>query len=122
MTELSGIKYAGRENNFERDYAATIAEMVALPGNGLKFPPMFIAMCGETGKTYLYNKNNTVDATLGKWREIVIVGDDGNISVGGDPADPNGGEAVNLSASKPVILTQAEYDALYATKDDPDTE
>ena len=62
------IGYSGSRNNFERDYYATIADMVAVKKT--RMPTMFIAMCGETGKAYLYNRNNTVDATTGRWREL----------------------------------------------------
>ena len=62
------IGYSGSRNNFERDYYATIADMVAVKKT--KMPTMFIAMCGETGKAYLYNKSNEVDETLGLWREV----------------------------------------------------
>ena len=82
MTELSGIKYSGRENNFERDYFATLADLVAAPGNGMNFPKMFIAMCGETGKAYLYDKNAVADATLGKWQELPLGGGAGTSGPG----------------------------------------
>ena len=62
------IGYSGSRNNFERDYYATIADMVAVKKT--KMPTMFIAMCGETGKAYLYNKSNEFDETLGLWREL----------------------------------------------------
>ena len=87
------IGYSGSRNNFERDYYATIADMVAVKKT--KMPTMFIAMCGETGKAYLYNKSNEFDETLGLWREI------------------GAGEVNPLKYS---LLTQEEYDAL-VTKD-----
>lgn len=70
MTSLSGIQYEGRENNFERDFYSTIEAMVAAASNPRNFPPMFIAMCGETGGVYLYNKNNEAIEGLGKWRAL----------------------------------------------------
>ena len=33
-------------------------------------PDVFYAVNDETGKIYIFNKNNIADATLGKWREI----------------------------------------------------
>ena len=33
-------------------------------------PDVFFACNDETGKIYIFNKNNIADATLGKWREI----------------------------------------------------
>jgi hypothetical protein len=102
MTKLSGVQYTGRENNFERDYYATVAEMVAAPGNGRNCPPMVIAMCGETNKAYLYKKENEEDATLGKWRAISIATDESG--------------TVLPEAKAPLVLTAAEYEAL-ETKD-----
>ena len=66
------IGYSGSRNNFERDYYATVADMVAVKKT--RMPTMFIAMCGETGKAYLYNKSNEVDETLGLWRELDVGG------------------------------------------------
>lgn len=105
MTKLSGIQYSGRENNFERDYYATVAEMVEATANTRNFPPMFIAMCGETNKAYLYKKENEVDETLGRWRPF---------STGS-----NAEGTVVPEAKAPVILTAAEYEAL--AEKDPET-
>jgi len=54
--------------NFSRDIFATLDEMKNY--NTRRLPEMYIASCIETKKIYLYNKENTVDANLGKWREI----------------------------------------------------
>jgi hypothetical protein len=35
-----------------------------------KMPNIFIATCEETGKLYIYNKQNEDDEVLGKWREV----------------------------------------------------
>lgn len=63
-----GYSYSGSDNNFDRDYFPTIEAMKSVKAP--KMPQMFIAMCGETGKAYLYNKANTATEDLGKWEEI----------------------------------------------------
>ena len=64
---LDSFNYQGKNQNFARDSFKTIADMVAYPETSL--PDIFTATNEETGKQYIYNVNNTVDATLGKWRE-----------------------------------------------------
>ena len=61
------------ENNtinpdFTRSMFNTVAEMKAVPKKTM--PYIYIATCKETGKAYIYNKNNEIDETLGLWREI----------------------------------------------------
>ena len=73
LTLGSGIDYQGTENNFARDYFENLADMVAMRAKSL--PKMFIAMCGETGKAYLYNKSAEADEALGKWRELPLGGE-----------------------------------------------
>lgn len=60
--------YSGTKQNFDRDSYATLAEMKAVKTK--KMPSIFHATCAETGKLYIYNKTNTDDEILGKWREI----------------------------------------------------
>ena len=64
----ANFDYKGPLANFERDSYATLSEMVSVNENYL--PNVFIGVCFETGKAYLYNKSNTINPTLGKWREI----------------------------------------------------
>jgi len=75
------MSYEGKGNNFERDYFEVLQNVLdpdtgEIIKKGLvnvsdrKMPEMFIAMCGETQKIYLYNKSNDVDPVLGKWREV----------------------------------------------------
>lgn len=54
--------------NFTRDMFETKAEMKAFEEFNL--PPIFISVCREDGLIYLYNKNNMVDETTGKWRAV----------------------------------------------------
>jgi hypothetical protein len=67
MKITENFDYLGSKQNFERDSYATIADMVSVRAKDL--PDIFIATCKETGKLYIYNKDNDVDETLGKWRE-----------------------------------------------------
>ena len=60
--------YSGAKPNFERDSYTTLAEMVNVNEDFL--PKVFIGVCLETGKAYLFNKSNEVDPVLGKWREF----------------------------------------------------
>lgn len=60
--------YSGTKQNFDRDSYATLAEMKAVKAK--KMPSIFHATCAETGKLYIYDKTNTDDEILGKWREV----------------------------------------------------
>lgn len=68
MQLTENFSYIGRKQNFERDSYATLAEMKAVKAKLM--PSIFHATCEETGKLYVYNKQNTDDETLGKWREV----------------------------------------------------
>ena len=68
MKITENFTYIGTQQNFERDSYATLAEMKAVVDK--RMPDIFTATCKETGKFYIYNKNNEVDETLGKWREL----------------------------------------------------
>ena len=54
--------------DFTRSMFNTIAEMKAVSKKTM--PYVYIATCKETGKAYIYNKNNEIDETLGLWREF----------------------------------------------------
>lgn len=62
------FKLQKRAQNFERDSFLTLQEMRDFNPNYL--PDIFTATCKETGKFYIYNIDNTIDSTLGKWREV----------------------------------------------------
>ena len=70
MKVTENFEYIGTSQNFERDSYLTLAEMKAVADK--RMPDIFTATCKETGKFYIYNKNNEVDETLGKWRELSI--------------------------------------------------
>ena len=74
MKITENFEYIGTQQNFERDSYTTLAEMKAVVDK--RMPDIFTATCKETGKFYIYNKNNEVDETLGKWREISVDSDD----------------------------------------------
>ena len=74
MKITENFTYIGTQQNFERDSYATLAEMKAVADK--RMPDIFTATCKETGKFYIYNKNNEVDDILGKWRELSIDSDD----------------------------------------------
>ena len=73
MKITENFTYIGTQQNFERDSYATLAEMKAVVDK--RMPDIFTATCKETGKFYIYNKNNEADEALGKWREISIDSD-----------------------------------------------
>lgn len=54
--------------DFTRSMFSTVAEMKAVSKKTM--PYVYIATCKETGKAYIYNKNNEIDETLGLWREL----------------------------------------------------
>ena len=74
MKITENFTYIGTQQNFERDSYATLVEMKAVVDK--RMPDIFTATCKETGKFYIYNKNNEVDEILGKWRELSIDSDD----------------------------------------------
>lgn len=46
----------------------TLAQMKALDDAGM--PDKYFTICQDDGKLYLYNKDNTVDETTGKFRKM----------------------------------------------------
>ena len=54
--------------DFTRSMFNTVAEMKVVSKKTM--PYVYIATCKETGKAYIYNKNNEIDETLGLWREF----------------------------------------------------
>ena len=74
--------------DFTRSMFNTVAEMKAVPKKTM--PYVYIATCKETGKAYIYNKNNEIDETLGLWRELGA----GNTS-GGSGSDSGNGISVD---------------------------
>jgi hypothetical protein len=68
LSFLDNVDYRGKKPNFTRDLFETVAAMAAYSENYL--PDLFIACNKETGKIYVYHRNNEIDATFGKWREV----------------------------------------------------
>ena len=67
---LDNISYKGRKPDNIRSRFNTIAEMVSFSEDYL--PEIYITLNAETGKQYMYKRSNSVDALLGKWRELGI--------------------------------------------------
>lgn len=68
LSFLDNVDYRGKKPNFTRDLFVDIATMAAFNENYL--PNVFMACNEEDGQPYVFNRDNTVDATLGKWRPI----------------------------------------------------
>lgn len=103
------------ENNtinpdFTRSMFNTVAEMKAVPKKTM--PYVYIATCKETGKAYIYNKNNEIDETLGLWREL----GSGNTSSGsGSGSDSGSGisvEEVKVLIKAAMAHTMYQFDTL----------
>lgn len=68
LSFLDNVDYRGKKPNFTRDLFDTIADMAAFNENYL--PDVFLTCNKETGKPYVYNRNNEIDTTWGKWRPV----------------------------------------------------
>ena len=102
MTLSENFAYSGTSQNFDRDSYATIAEMKAVRAK--KMPSIFHATCEETGKLYIYNKANSDDEILGKWREV------GSGSINGGNADTVNNHTVNSDVPENAVFTDTVYD------------
>ena len=105
------------ENNtinpdFTRSMFNTVAEMKAVPKKTM--PYVYIATCKETGKAYIYNKNNEMDESLGLWRELGA----GNTSSGsGSGSGSDSGSGISVDEVKELIKaamahTMYQFDTL----------
>lgn len=65
---LSNLKINMKAQTNERDAFSTIADMVAFREDYL--PDMYDSFCYETGLKYRFNRSNSTDEILGKWRVI----------------------------------------------------
>lgn len=96
--------------DFTRSMFNTVAEMKAVPKKTM--PYLYIATCKETGKAYIYNKNNEIDETLGLWREL----GSGNTSSGsGSGSDSGSGisvEEVKVLIKAAMTHTMYQFDTL----------
>ena len=102
MVLSENFAYSGTSQNFDRDSYATIAEMKAVRAK--KMPSIFHATCEETGKLYIYNKANSDDEILGKWREV------GSGSINGGNADTVNNHTVNSDVPENAVFTDTVYD------------
>ena len=102
MVLSENFAYSGTSQNFDRDSYATLAEMKAVRAK--KMPSIFHATCEETGKLYIYNKANSDDEILGKWREV------GSGSINGGNADTVNNHTVNSDVPENAVFTDTVYD------------
>ena len=102
MVLSENFTYSGTSQNFERDSYATLAEMKAVKAK--RMPSIFHATCEETGKLYVYNKTNTDDEILGKWREV------SSGSINGGNADTVNNHTVNSDVPENAVFTDTVYD------------
>lgn len=94
--------------DFTRSMFSTVAEMKAVPKKTM--PYVYIATCKETGKAYIYSKNNEIDETLGLWREL----GSGNTSSG---SGSGSGSGISVDEVKELIKaamthTMYQFDTL----------
>lgn len=101
------------ENNtinpdFTRSMFNTVAEMKAVSKKTM--PYVYIATCKETGKAYIYNKNNEIDETLGLWREF---GSGGTSSgSGSDSGSGISADEVKVLIKSAMAHTMYQFDTL----------
>lgn len=103
--------------NFERDYYEFLHDTVdpitgetkkgMLDVSKKKMPQMYIAFCKETGKAYLYNKDNENDPEWGYWREIPSNINLAKVATSGSYLD---------LLDTPIVYTKSETDTLLADK------
>ena len=62
----TNFEYKGESPNFERDQFKTLELMRSADERSLD--EGHISYCIETGKHYVFNKNNAIDVETGKWR------------------------------------------------------
>lgn len=94
--------------DFTRSMFNTVAEMKAVSKKTM--PYVYIATCKETGKAYIYNKNNEIDETLGLWREF---GSGGTSS--GSGSDSGSGisvDEVKVLIKSAMAHTMYQFDTL----------
>lgn len=99
---LDSFNYKGRRPDFVRQQFGTIEAMRTFSENYL--PDMYLCYCLEDGKVYLYNKDNAVDQTTGRWRQLESGGGGGDMTNYYTKTETN-----TLLAGKQDVL---EYDSV----------
>lgn len=128
LSFLDNVDYRGKKPNFARDLFDTIADMKNY--SELYLPDVFVACCKETGKLYIFNRNNELDTDLGKWREFDTGSSSGDVSeaivfttkVGNIPPGttfPAGTPVDVILASMGGTTTTESYTLYYGVVDDP---
>ena len=129
ITVGAGFRLRSPQQNFERDSYSTLEEMKNVTDSSL--PDIFIATCLETGKLYIYQKTNDVDAITGKWREVVGSSSIGDLDVSEDEdttyvtsVEIVEGTSEDLECTKTVTTIGDEVTTIItanADSSDPDT-
>ena len=123
MKITENFTYIGTQQNFERDSYLTLAEMKAVVDK--RMPDIFTATCKETGKFYIYNKNNETDEILGKWRELSIDSADyakktdipTTLPANGGNADTVNNHTVESNVPADAVFTDTTYETVTQTED-----
>ena len=92
--------------DFTRSMFNTVAEMKAVSKKTM--PYVYIATCKETGKAYIYNKNNEIDETLGLWREF----GSGGSSSGSSSGSGISADEVKVLIKSAMVHTMYQFDTL----------
>ena len=87
------FEYKGELSNFARDSFETLRDMRNILDTDID--EGHISYCIETGKHYVFNKNNTIDVETGKWRLLTE-----------NPEDLK--SALNLKADKSELNTKVD--------------
>lgn len=94
--------------DFTRSMFNTVAEMKAVSKKTM--PYVYIATCKETGKAYIYNKNNELDETLGLWREFGTGGT--SSGSGSDSGSGISADEVKVLIKSAMAHTMYQFDTL----------
>lgn len=92
--------------DFTRSMFNTVAEMKDVSKKTM--PYVYIATCKETGKAYIYNKNNEIDETLGLWREFGA----GGASSGSSSGSGISADEVKVLIKSAMAHTMYQFDTL----------
>lgn len=90
--------------NFVRDQFATVVAMKAFPETALD--DGHISYCVGDGKTYQYKSGNSVDATLGRWREFAS-GGGGSVTVK-SPLEKDADGSIGIKLSRGLTYDDIE--------------
>ena len=107
ISMLDNISYKGRKPDNVRSQFNTIAEMVSFSEDYL--PEIYITLNAETGKQYMYKRSNSVDALLGKWREVDNSGGVGDLADNITYENSNYPSWTNVKKALDGIMAKIDY-------------